>query len=337
MTGWVRATLAMAVGLCAWGCQKDPAIAPIADAGFGLNVPAHWPAPPLRADNPLTKASVELGKLLFSDERLSLGRGISCASCHLPGQAFSDTTARSRGVAGRTGVRNAPSLANVAYAPFLLWDGGAATLEQHAVVPFFDEDELDADPQQVVELLAQDPVMQAKSLAAYSRPMDLYVLTRSLANYQRSLIGGSSRYDRYLLGDGQAIDAAEKRGAQVFYGAGGCAACHTGHLFTDGGFHNTGLDDGGMDTGRERITLHPADQGKFKTPGLRNIALTAPYMHDGSLATLEEVAAYFNAGGGPHTNKDPAMVPLGLTQQQQEDLVAFLRALTDEAPIDIVP
>lgn len=335
--GWVAWTLVAALGLCALSCQKDPALLPTATELFDLELPGHWPAPPLRADNPLTKASVELGKLLFADKRLSLGRGISCASCHLPARAFSDSVARSHGVDGRTGFRNAPSLANVAYAPLLLWDGGAPTLEQHAVVPFFAADELDADPQQVVELLAQDPAVQAKSMAAYGRPMDLYVLTRSLANYQRTLIGGSSRYDRYLLGDEQALDASEKRGVQVFFGPGGCATCHAGHLLTDGGFHNTGLSDGEDDTGRERITLHPADRGKFKTPGLRNIALTAPYMHDGSLATLEEVIAYFDAGGGTHPNKDPAMAPLALSQQQQQDLAAFLRALTDEAPLDIVP
>lgn len=319
-------------------CTKDEEVAPPGEALFQLAVPAGWPAPPLRADNPLTAASVELGKALFFDDRLSLGRGVSCGSCHLPGHAFSDTVALSAGVQGRLGTRNAPTLANVAYHPLLNRDGGAPTLEQQVLNPLFDEAEMNADPQQVVDLLRDDPTVSALSLRAYGRPFDLYVLTRSIANYERTLIGGTSRYDRHLLGDTNALNAAEKRGLQVFNGAGNCTSCHGGFDLSDHTFHNAGASPpDAEDNGRERITLDPADRGKFKTPTLRNVALTAPYMHDGSLATLEDVIHHFNTGGADHPNKDPLVVPLHMSPAQQQDLATFLRSLNDGSPLDRVP
>lgn len=319
-------------------CSKDADMARPEEALFVPVVPAGWPAPPQRADNPLTLASVQLGKALFFDQRLSLGRGISCGSCHLPGQAFSDTVALSAGVQGRLGLRNAPTLANVAYHPLLNRDGGAPTLEQQVLNPLFDEAEMNAGPQQVVDLLRDDPTVSALSLRAYGRPFDLYVLTRSIANYERTLIGGTSRYDRHLLGDTNALNAAEKRGLQVFSGAGNCTSCHGGFDLSDHGFHSVGASaPHAEDNGRERITLDPADRGKFKTPTLRNVALTAPYMHNGSLATLEEVIQHFNSGGADHPNKDPLVIPLNLTSGEQQDLAAFLRSLNDESPLDRVP
>ncbi len=321
------------------GCGKNdgPDLAPAGDL-FTLQVPAGFPLPPHRADNPMTVASVQLGKALFFDERLSLGRGFSCASCHRPGSAFSDTVALSTGVHGMPGMRNAPSLANVAYHPLLNSDGGAPTLEQQVFVPLFDQAEMDSDPQQVVEVLRTDPQVAAQSMRAYGRPFDLYVLTRSIANYERSLIGGRSRYDRYLQGDGNAMNHAEVRGMALFNGMAGCSACHGGFNLSDHAFHNIGLTaDDAADPGRQRITLHPQDRGKFKTPSLRNIARTAPYMHDGSMATLEEVIAHFNAGGQDNPNKDQRMSPLHLNPDQMQDLAAFLNALNDEQPLDRVP
>lgn len=304
---------------------------------FPLQVPTHWPSPPEPADNPLTTASVRLGKALFFDERLSLGRGSSCAGCHHPARAFSDTVALSIGVHGGTGLRNAPSLANVAYHPLLLRDGGAPTLEQQVMIPLMDPLEMDSDPQQVVEALQGDRTLQALSMQAYGRPLDLFVLVRAIANYERTLIGGSSRYDRFLQGDTQALTMAEVRGMQLFNGPANCATCHSGFNFSDQAFHNIGTSlDHSNDPGRQRISLSPADRGKFKTPTLRNIALTAPYMHDGSMATLEGTIAHFESGGLPDPNKDPAMVPLQLSAQDRKDLLAFLHALTDERPLDHV-
>lgn len=331
------AIVAGLAALCLGACARDTA-APTGTEPYPLAVPTGWPDPPVRADNPLTVTSVQLGRSLFFDERLSLSRGLSCSSCHQTDRAFSDSVARSRGVDGRTGMRNAPSLANVAYHPLLLRDGGAPSLEQQVLVPFFDHRELDADPQQVVEALADDADVQRLSRTAYGRPFDLYVLTRSLANYLRTLLSGHSRYDLYLAGDRAALSPAETRGLDVFTGAGKCTACHAGHDLSDHGFHNTGLaSDLASDPGRQRITLDPGDRGKFKTPTLRNIALTAPYMHDGSLTTLQAVVDHYRTGGKIGPDKDPLMMPLHLTDQQQADLIAFLHALTDVQPLDMQP
>lgn len=317
-------------------CTKEPG--PEATPGgapFIVATPPGWPSLPVRADNPLTTASVELGRALFFDERLSLGRGHSCASCHRPGRAFSDTVPLSIGVQGLPGLRNAPTLANTAYHALLNRDGGAPTLEQQVLVPLSAKDEMDSDPQQVVDLLRTDPAIAGAAMRAYGRDFDLYVLTRAIANYVRTLIGGHSRYDRYVQGDTLALAGPEVRGMRLFNGAAGCSACHGGFDLSDHAFHNTGIrTDDAADPGRQRITLDPADRGRFKTPTLRNIALTAPYMHDGSMATLEEVIDHFDAGGLPDPNKDPLMIPLQLTPEQKHELAAFLRSLTDEIPLD---
>lgn len=339
MTRWAAVCCGLAAVLALWtACTPDDLAAPAKDKTlFPLEVPDGWPAPVLREDNPLTVASVRLGKALFFDERLSLGRGVSCASCHLPGRAFSDTVAFSIGVHGAPGLRNAPSLANVAFHPLLNRDGGAPTLEQQVFIPLMATEEMDTDPQQVVELLKDDPHIADLARQAYERPFDLYVLTRALANYQRTLISGHSRYDRYLRGEDAAMDAQEQRGMQLFFGEAGCSACHAGSDLSDHDFHNIGTTvDDAADPGRQRITLAPGDRGKFKTPTLRNVALTAPYMHDGSVATLEEVIEHFNGGGLANPNKDPLLAPLHLTPAQKEDLAAFLGALTNERSLDQV-
>ena len=326
--------LLLLAALCV-GCVRDRTGADAQDhTPYPLVLPAGFPELPVPADNPLTQASVELGKALFFDQRLSLGQGFSCATCHMPQRAFSDTVALSTGVNGGTGMRNAPTLADVAYHPLLNRDGGAPTLEQQVFVPLMEDQEMDADPQRVVELLATDTDLQARSMRAYGRPMDLFVLTRSLANYERTLLSGRSRYDRWAQGDGQALTQAEQQGLALFQGVAGCATCHSGFDLSDHGFHNVGTAAvPGSDPGRQRITQNPLDRGKFKTPTLRNIGLTAPYMHDGSMADLEEVIAHFDGGGPADPLKDPLVMPLGLSGQDRQDLAAFLRALTDEPPL----
>ncbi len=328
----------LALVLTAYGCRKD--VEPFGHAAADLPFVVELPpgAPPLPAfEDALTEAKVRLGKALFFDQRLSQGKGISCASCHHPGKAFSDTVALSVGAFGRLGFRNAPTLTNVAYHPLMNRDGGVPTLHQQVLVPISDEAEMDADIHQVAVALRDLPPYAELSERAYGRRLDIFVITRALAAYERTLIGGWSRYDLYRQGDTDALTPQEQDGLAVFEGA-GCGACHGGFDLTDRGFHNTGLElDHSDDAGRERITLDPLDRGKFKTPTLRNIALTAPYMHDGSLATLEEVVAHFNGGGLPDPNRSPLMVPLGLTAQQQQDLVAFFGSLTDGRSLDQVP
>ena len=323
------------------GCSKERATPAIGETEpYRLELPAGAPQPTIPADNPLTLASVRLGKALFFDDRLSMGRGISCASCHHPGRAFSDTAALSTGVNGGTGFRNAPSLANVAYHPLLNRDGGAPTLEQQSLVPLSDTLEMGADINALVATLRSIEPYQNLSLAAYGRPFDLFVLTRALAAYERTLISCTSRFDRFLYaGDSTALSAQERAGWAIFIGArGNCSACHGGFDLSDHAFHNIGLAmDHGGDPGRQRITLDPADRGRFKTPTLRNIAITAPYMHDGSLATLEDVVDHFASGGLPDPNKDHLMAPLQLSEQEKQDLLAFMQSLTDERTLDRVP
>ena len=330
-----RASFALLIAVAMLpACTKDVQEDPVADnALFALDLPAGWPQPPVPENNPLTNASVQLGKALFFDERLSLDRGISCASCHHPGSAFSDSLPFSLGVHGEAGFRNAPSLANVGYHPLLFRDGGVPTLEQQVLVPLLDEKEMDANPQAVIELLQADAQLTAMSKRAYGKPLDQLVLTQAIANYERTLISGHSRYDRYLQGDASALSEAATRGLQLFTGSAHCSVCHSGPDLSDHDFHNVGTaGDGTADAGRERITFLSQDRGKFKTPTLRNISRTAPYMHHGGMATLEAVVHHFNT-----PPPEAGMQSLGLSASEEQDLVAFLRALDNERPLDQVP
>ncbi len=321
-------------------CQRDPAL-PVADTDrpFLLQLPAGFPYPEMPPDNPLTEASVRLGKALFFDKRLSRDGTVSCASCHHPEHAFSDTIALSLGIDGGIGMRNAPPLINMAYHPAFFRDGGVPTLEQQVIAPVHDPVEMDHDIHAAAALLVNEEPYRRLSMLAYGRAMDAFVLTRALAAYERTLISGWSRWDRWMQGDGTALTAAEVNGWMLFSSAElGCTHCHHGFDLSDHAYHNVGQYlDYGDDPGRERITADPGDVGRFKTPTLRNIARTAPYMHDGSMATLGAVIDHFASGGLPHPNKHPAMTGFNLDPAQQAELIAFLHALTDERPIDQVP
>jgi cytochrome c peroxidase len=308
------------------------------DRPFNLQSPPGFPAMPSPDDNPLTEASVAMGKALFFDERLSRDGTVSCASCHFPERAFSDTLPLSLGVDGLPGMRNAAPLTNLAWHSGYFRDGGVPTLEQQAIAPIHDPLEMDFSITRAAADLRNLEPYATLSRRAYGKPMEAYELTRALAAYQRTLVSGWSRYDRYLGGDAGALTASEQNGLALFRSdALNCTACHGGFDLSDHGYHNVGQYLSYADPGRERITLAPSDNGKFKTPTLRNIVLTAPYMHDGSMATLEEVIDFFAAGGLPHVNRDPEMLSFALSPQDKADLIAFLRALTDERPIDQVP
>jgi cytochrome c peroxidase len=340
MTGASRFLIAMLPLTAIAGCGKGPgAQVKKADAPFLLELPPGAPTLTIPTENPLTIASVKLGKALFFDPRLSLDRGISCASCHHPDRAFSDTVALSVGVNGRMTMRNAPSLANVAFHTLLMRDGGTPTLEQQVLIPLLDTAEMDVTMASLIALLGTDADYQAQSRKAFGRPIDAFVISRALASYERTLISGHSRFDEFRYqGDSTALTGQEKRGWAIFNGdRGKCSACHGGFDLSDHSFRDIGTSiDHAADPGRQRITLHPADRGKFAVPTLRNIALTAPYMHDGSMRTLEQVVDHFDNGGPADPDKDPLMTPLHLTAQEKQDLVAFLRSLTDERPLDRV-
>jgi cytochrome c peroxidase len=335
-----RAVLLLMLFTMLLACGKQD-VAPVeTDVPFIVAMPIGAPPIPVPDANRPTKARVELGKALFFDEAMSLGRGISCSSCHSIAYAFSDTVARSAGADGTTGLRNAPSLANVAYHPAYFRDGGIPTLEQQVLAPIHTENEMASSIVDAAELFRGNERYAALSRLAYSRELDPFVITRAIACYERTLVSGWSRYDRfYYEGDVSVLSEEEHRGWGIFNSAeAGCTDCHGGFDLSDHSYRNIGTSlDHAEDPGRERITLDPSDRGKFKVPTLRNVAVTGPYMHDGSMTTLQEVVEHFASGGVADPIKDPLVHPLALTAQDKSDLVAFLRTLTDDRSLDQVP
>jgi cytochrome c peroxidase len=270
---------------------------------------------PVPGSNPLTVEKIDAGRRLFSDRRLSRDQSIACSSCHDPDRSFAGTRARSVGVFGRRGMRNVPALINRAYGRAFFWDGRVTTLEAQVLQPLENPDEMD--------LPAAD--------AAARVGLDVHGLSHALASYVRSILSGNSAFDRFRHGDRTALTPPARRGFEVFRQS-GCPACHIPPTFTDERFHNTGVAwrPPGLfaDDGRFVVTRNDADRGAFKTPTLRDVVRTAPYMHDGSLATLEDVVEFYDAGGRSNPHLDPEMRRLGLAPQQKRDLVAFLRSLT---------
>ncbi|MCB9286744.1 MAG: cytochrome-c peroxidase [Lewinellaceae bacterium] len=310
-------------------CQPEKA-SPMDETPFALEVPAGFPYPDIPEDNALTAARVALGKRLFYDPILSQDSSISCAGCHRQALAFADDVPVSPGVKGRLGFRNAPTLANVAYLERLNKDGGVAKLGLQPVVPIEDHNEMDLLLQEAVRRLNAHPGYPDDFLRAYGKEATPFTLTRALASFMRTLISGNSRYDRYINEDETSMNELEKTGMALFFGEKAeCGNCHHGFNFTDNSFRNNGLYATYQDPGRQRITLDAEDIGKFRVPTLRNIALTAPYMHDGSLPTLEAVIEHYDSGGSAHPNKDTLIHPLHLSEAEKRSLIAFLGALTD--------
>jgi cytochrome c peroxidase len=250
---------------------------------------------PVPADNTLTKEKVELGRKLFFDTRLSRDNSISCASCHDPKRAFTDSNKLAIGIDKRTGTRRVPRIVNRAYGSSFFWDGRVATLEEQVLQPISNPKEMDLDIE----------------IAAKRVGIGVDVLRQALASYVRTILSGDAPYDRYLLGDGNALSEQERAGLRLFRGKAGCTACHLGPNLTDERKHNTGV----------------GEAAAFKTPSLREAARTPPYMHDGSLATLEAVIDYYDKGGNPNPQLDSDIRPLGLTSDEKAALIAFLQAL----------
>lgn len=289
-----------------------------------LGLDAYYPVP---ASNPMTLGGVALGKRLFFETRLSLDSTRSCASCHQPAHAFSDTVAQSRGIRGQTTVRNAPSILNRAYGQTFFWDGRASSLEETVTQPITNSRELGLDLAVLVDRLRQNSSYRAAFEAEYNDGITETNIARSLASYVRSLRTADSPFDRYTAGDRSAMPPDAIAGLAIFRGKGHCTACHIGPTFADERLHNTGVS-AGADAGRQLISALDADRGKFKVPSLRNVALTAPYMHDGSFPTLEAVVEFYDRGGGSNSNLDAEIKPLRLSADEKRSLVAFLRSLT---------
>jgi cytochrome c peroxidase len=304
------------------------------DDGLGVVAPAvprGFPALPIPADNQPTVNRIALGKRLFSDPLLSRDSTISCATCHDPAKLFADGLPLSKGIEGRAALRNAPSLVNCAYLPNTMWDGGVPTLEQQVLSPISNPVEMDFDVNLVVARLNAHREYPGLFQRAYAQSPSVYTLTRAIACFERTLLGPESRYDKFLYDrDTTALTASERRGMTLFFGERGeCFHCHGEYNFTDYSFKNNGLYRSYADSGRARITLRHDDVGKFRVPSLRNVARTAPYMHDGSLPTLEAVVDHYNRDGMAHVNKSGLLKPMHLSGQEKQDLVAFLGALGD--------
>lgn len=302
-----------------------------------LGLDAYMPVPD---DNPLTDAKVRLGRLLFFDRRLSRDGSLSCSTCHDPARAFSDERPVSVGVFGRRGTRNVPVLVNRGYGASFFWDGRVATLERQVVAPIENTNELDMTVEEVVIRLKGDHEYVDAFRGAFSRDVRADDLARALASYVRSILDGDSAVDRYFAGDRNALAPEAQAGLRLFRGKANCTACHVGPLFTDERFHNTGVawrtGEGGragavgtfQDEGRAMVTGRPEDRGAFKTPTLREVARTAPYMHDGSFGRLEDVIDFYDQGARPNPLLDSELRPLHLTSAEKASLLTFLRSLS---------
>jgi cytochrome c peroxidase len=309
-----------------------------------IKAPLGLPSVPVPRDNPPTAETIALGRRLFYDVRLSRDESVSCASCHEEKAAFSDERAVSLGVGGLKGVRNAPTLLDSAYLPVQFWDGRAATLEQQTLVPVQDHREMAMSPARLLFRLNTDATYRAMAEKAYGTSMlNTVRVQKAIASFERTLLSGDSPFDRfYFGGDKSALTPAQVRGFLVFEdsGRGNCAVCHTISknyaTFTDGKFHNLGIgvrdDESLADIGRFGQTGTSADTGAFLTPTLRNVGLTAPYMHDGSEKTLDQVIDYYAGHGNSNPYIDPEMAKIHLSGQEKSDLVEFLKSLTGTMP-----
>jgi cytochrome c peroxidase len=308
-------------------------LAPVDAADPGAEVPLGLLPVRYPKDNPYSADKRELGRILYYDTRLSADNTVSCATCHSPAHAFTDGKAVSEGIRGQKGGRSAPTVFNRAYSLAQFWDGRAASLEEQAIGPMANPIEMGNTHEAVVATVQKIAGYKPLFAKAFGDPeINLDRIAKAIATYERTVLSGNAPYDRYKAGDKKAMSPEQIRGMEVYFGKAKCDQCHEGINFTTNAYHNLGVgtDKPEPDEGRYAVTKNPADWGAFKTPTLREIARTAPYMHDGSLATLEEVVDFYDKGGIKNKNLDERMKPLHLTDQEKKDLVAFMKALSGE-------
>jgi cytochrome c peroxidase len=297
--------------------------------------PAAAPAPD---DNHVTAARVELGRALFFDPRLSAKGSLSCASCHNPALGWSDGLPTAVGHNMKVLARSTPTIVNAAFNPLQMWDGRKGSLEEQALGPFgADEQNLPLEEleRRVQSIAGYGPMFAA---AYPDEPITRTTIAKAIASFERTVLSDGAPFDQFIAGDKDALSPAARRGFDLFVGKANCAACHQGFNFTDNGFHNVGVrDSGSPDVGRFAFKKLASMQGAFKTPTLRDIALTAPYMHNGSYVTLEEVVEHYVRGGDVKDNLSPNVKPLDLSAQEKSDLVAFMRSLTSAPRVVSVP
>ncbi|WP_019153427.1 cytochrome-c peroxidase [Robertmurraya massiliosenegalensis] len=284
---------------------------------------------PVPEDNEMTDEKIALGQMLYFDERLSGNNKLSCASCHAPGAGYGDGLATFIGFEGFAGHRNSPTIINSAYYKENFWDGRAGSLEEQALGPIQAEGEMNQNLDELIEELNQTGYVDEFN-KVFNDQITADNIAKAIASFERTIVVKDTAFDKYLAGDDDAISEEAKEGMKLFTGKASCISCHAGPMLSDHNYHNLGMDG---DDGRFAVTGNDGDKGKFRTAGLRGIADTAPYMHDGSLATLEDVINYYNVGGGTHGNKSELMRPLNLTQEEVSYLVAFLETMSGEIPM----
>ncbi len=312
---WSALTICVAGASAVFSADKAPTVP--------LGLPAiAWPE-----DNQPSAAKIELGKQLYFDPRLSKDNTVSCASCHDPKKGFSNGERFATGVGGQVGGRSAPSVINAAYYNQQFWDGRAKSLEDQALGPIQNPIEMALSLEDAVAKLSKIEGYRTQFKAVFGTDVNKEGIAKAIAAYERTVVSGNAPYDKFKAGDEKALSAKAQRGMKLFFGKGHCSACHSGPSFSDGSYHNVGV---GMaadkpDVGRESISKLEGDRGSFKTPTLREIARTGPYMHDGSLKTLEEVVDYYNKGGTANDWLDEEIYTLKLTDEEKSDLVTFLK------------
>jgi cytochrome c peroxidase len=311
-------------------CKKDTNI-PLTFEQPIMQIPEGFPTMTFPEGNEYNYQRWLLGKRLFYDPIMSRQNTVSCASCHIAGNAFSDTLPLSKGDNNLLSSSNAPTLTNIGYNPYFTRAGGVPTLEMQILVPIQEHNEFNTNILAIVELLKKDSSYVHQAKIAYNRELDPFVITRSIANFESSLISGNSIYDQYTYQNKKAaMNESAKKGMALFFGdKTNCSKCHSGFNFSNYAFENNGLYTNYADSGRMRLTKDETDRARFKVPTLRNIEFTAPYMHDGSIQDLEGVVMHYNSGGVFHKNKSTLVKPLGLSSQEQKNLVDFLKSLTD--------
>lgn len=316
---------------------------------------------PVPADNPMTPEKVELGRMLYFDPRLSGDSSLSCAKCHDPEKGFSNGLQMSDAYPGTKHWRHVPTVLNAAYLRHQFWDGRAGSLEEQAVGPIAAPIEMNQNYTHLVEKLSGIPYYRDQFKKVFNSDVNMDNLAKAIASFERTIVSKPGKVDMYLKGDKSALSDSEKRGMDIFTGKANCIACHHGPVLSDGAFHTTGVPEieplqkeadriatrhffatdqkypnprsVEADHGREFITKSQSDRGAFKTPSLRELKYTAPYMHNGAFETLEEVVEFYMKGGGDHKHKDPLLKPFDLTDQEFDDLLAFLEALSSPEPI----
>jgi len=364
------AVSAFVVAACLWLTPDFGAQQPSLNNSIPLGLPADTWDYYVPRKNPMTPSKVELGRKLFFDARLSSDGRISCSSCHDPKLAFTDGRAVAEGISGRRGSRNSPTLLNAMFNTGQFWDGRADTLEDQAVQPLVNSLEMGNDSyDEVVKRLRAIPEYAAEFQSVFGSEVKIELIGKAIAAYERALVSGDSPLDRFVAGDQNAISESAKQGFALFRGKARCSRCHTFSdalpFFTDFNYHNTGVaanhpnfdklsrqayavietdkarevidamakQEGGQELGRVLITYQVFDIGSYRTPSLRNIALTAPYFHNGSAKTLADVVKFYNEGGRQNINREWDLDPLALTLDEQRDLIAFLESLTGRIPL----